>query len=81
MAIRKKFTKLGNSSALVIDRPIMDLLNMTSDTPVEITMGPDGKCLIVRAVEDEGENRKLFEEALKEGNKRYGGAMKKLASM
>jgi len=80
MAIIKKLTKVGNSSALLIDRPILDLLNIGNDTPVEITMGPDGKTLLIRAVVDEEENEKLFEEALKEGNKRYGKAMKKLAS-
>ncbi len=81
MAIIKKLTKLGNSSALVIDRPILDLLNMNNDTPVEITMGADGKSLIIRAVTDEEANRRNFKKAVKEGNKRYGGAMKKLASL
>ena len=79
MAIIKKLTKLGNSSALVIDRPIMELLNMSNDVPVEITMGADGKSLIVRAVSDEEGNRKQFEAALKQTNKRHGGALKKLA--
>ncbi|MCW5823244.1 MAG: AbrB/MazE/SpoVT family DNA-binding domain-containing protein [Cyanobacteria bacterium TGS_CYA1] len=75
----KRLTKLGNSSALVIDRPIMELLNMSCDVPVEITMGEDGKSLILRAVTDEQENHKKFEAALKQTNKRHGGAKKKLA--
>lgn len=81
MAIKKKLTKLGNSCAIVIDRPILDLLNMNSDSKVEITMGPDGKCLIIRAIEDENNDRRIFEEALQEGKQKYGGAMKKLAKM
>ncbi len=80
MAIIKKLTKLGNSSALVIDRPILELLNMSNDVPVEITMGADGKSLIIRAVCDEEDNRKKFEAALKQTNKRHGGALKKLAN-
>lgn len=79
MAIIKKLTKLGNSSALVIDRPIMELLNMSIDVPVEISMGTDGKSLIVRAISNEEGNRKQFEAALKQTNKRHGGALKKLA--
>jgi antitoxin component of MazEF toxin-antitoxin module len=80
MAIRKKLTKVGNSCALLIDRPILDLLDITDKTTVEITMGPDGKCLIVRPVEDDDKNRRLFEAAVKETKKQYGGAMKKLAA-
>jgi len=79
MAIIKKLTKLGNSSALVIDRPIMELLNMSTDVPVEISMGADGKSLIVRAISNEEGNRKQFEAALKKTNKRHEGALKKLA--
>src|SRR5689334_8805743 len=33
----KKLTKHGNSYALVIDKPIMDILNITDDTPLNIT--------------------------------------------
>lgn len=80
MAIFKRLTKLGNSSALVIDRPILDLLNMNNNAPVEITMGDDGKSLIIRAVLDEEGNKNLFEAALKETNKRHGTALKKLAT-
>ena len=79
MAIIKKLTKLGNSSALIIDRPIMELLNLSNDVSVEITLGADGKSLIVRAVPDEEDNRKQFEAALKQTNMRHGGALKKLA--
>jgi antitoxin MazE len=80
MAIVKKLTKIGNSSALVLDRPILALLGINNETPVEISIGEDGKSLVIRQVSDEPSNRKLFKQALKDGNKRYGGAMKKLAS-
>ena len=44
----KKLTKHGNSLALVIDRPILDLLKIDPDTPLEVTT--DGKQLIVAPV-------------------------------
>jgi len=37
----KRLTKHGNSMALVIDRPILELLNIDSETPLEIST--DGK--------------------------------------
>ncbi len=80
MAIVKKLTKIGNSSALVLDRPILGLLGINNETPVEISLGEDGKSLVIRQVSNEPSNRKLFKQALKEGNKRYAGAMKKLAN-
>ena len=42
----KKLTKHGNSSALVIERPIMELLKIDNETPLEITT--DGKRLIIQ---------------------------------
>ena len=45
----KKLVSHGNSAALIIDRPIMDLLNMDMSTPLEITT--DGKNLIISPVE------------------------------
>ena len=79
MAYRKKFTKLGNSAALVIDKPIMDLLGMDNKTSVEISLGPDGTSLVLRAVRDEEENSRRFEEARKESVRQHGEAYKKLA--
>ena len=79
MAYRKNFTKLGNSAALVIDKPIMDLLGMNSKTPVEISIGSDGRSLVLRPVQDEEENSRRFEEARKESIAQHGEAYKKLA--
>ena len=41
----KTLTKHGNSLALVIDKPILELLNIDADTPLSITT--DGKSLII----------------------------------
>ena len=72
----KKLTKHGNSLALVIDRPILDLLNIDTETPLDITT--DGQRLIV-APAGESKRRAKFQAAQRVAHKRYGRAFKKLA--
>lgn len=72
----KKLTKHGNSLALVIDRPILDLLKLDIDTPLEIST--DGKRLIVGALAPSA-RRKKFEAAQAEAHERFGRAFQKLA--
>ena len=42
----KKLTAVGNSLGLIIERPILDLLNIDKETPLEVRT--DGKALIIR---------------------------------
>jgi antitoxin component of MazEF toxin-antitoxin module len=72
----KKLTKHGNSLALVIDRPILDLLKIDVETPLEIST--DGQRLIV-APAAPSERRAKFEAAQQWAHKRYGKAFKRLA--
>lgn len=72
----KKLSKHGNSLALVIDRGVLDLLNIDADTPLEIST--DGEVLIVSPVQD-AKRRKKFEEALAKTNQKYGRMLKRLA--
>lgn len=72
----KKLSKHGNSLALVIDRPILDLLGIDSDTPLDIST--DGHRLIV-APAVKSERRQKFEAAQHSTHKRFGRAFKKLA--
>lgn len=72
----KRLTKHGNSLALVIDRGVLDLLEIDADTPLAVTT--DGKCLIVTPVRDP-EREKRFRAALEKINKRYGKALARLA--
>jgi antitoxin component of MazEF toxin-antitoxin module len=44
----KKLSAVGNSLGLNIERPILELLNITKDTPLEIKT--DGEALIIRPV-------------------------------
>jgi antitoxin component of MazEF toxin-antitoxin module len=42
----KKLTTVGNSLGLIIERPILELLDITKDTVLEIKT--DGEALIIR---------------------------------
>lgn len=46
----KKLSAVGNSLGLIIERPILELLNITKDTPLEIKT--DGEALIIRPVRE-----------------------------
>jgi antitoxin MazE len=72
----KNLTKHGNSYALVVEKPILELLHVTPDTPFEIMT--DGRCLVLTPVRDSEEEKK-FQNALEMVHKRFGRAMKRLA--
>jgi antitoxin MazE len=72
----KKLTKHGNSLALIIDRPVLDLLRINPDTPLDITT--DGQVLIVTPVRDKAHQQK-FTEALESANRNYGRVLRRLA--
>jgi antitoxin component of MazEF toxin-antitoxin module len=72
----KKLTKHGNSLALVIDKPVLDLLRIDQETPLDITT--DGKRLIVSPAKASA-RRKKFEAAQAWAHKKYGRAFRRLA--
>jgi antitoxin component of MazEF toxin-antitoxin module len=72
----KTLTKHGNSYAMVIDKPILELLHATPETPFEIIS--DGRSLVLTPVRD-AKDEKKFEDAVAMIHKRFGRAMKKLA--
>ncbi len=71
----KHLTNHGNSAALVIEKPIMDLLGITMKTPLEITT--DGRSLVISPV-SEGRGKK-FAKALKKVNQKHGRTLSRLA--
>ena len=75
----KTLTKHGNSYALVIDKPILDLLKIRPDTPLEIVT--DGKSLVVspERERDEDVNDDKFQEILDRINRRYAKVFQRLA--
>lgn len=74
--MKKTLTKHGNSYALIIDKPIMDLLRIQPETPLEIST--DGTALIVRPAVDR-EHRAKVDAAISESTQRYGDAFRRLA--
>lgn len=72
----KRLTKHGNSLALVIDRSVLDLLDISTDTPLSLTT--DGKVLVVAPVRD-AKRREVFRKALQAVNRRHHRALKRLA--
>jgi antitoxin MazE len=72
----KHLTIHGNSSALIIEKPILELLNITSDTPLEVST--DGRNLIVSPVQDHTREKRVIA-ALDKINKNHGKTLKALA--
>lgn len=72
----KRLTKHGNSLALVIDKPVLDLLKIGQDTPLDVTT--DGKRLIIAPAKGSS-RRKKFEEGQAWAHKNYSRAFKRLA--
>ncbi len=72
----KTLTKHGNSYALVIEKPILELLRVSPETSFEIVT--DGQCLVLTPVRDSADEKK-FQNALDMVHKRFGHAMKRLA--
>ena len=72
----KKLIKHGNSYALIIDKPIMELLHLTPETPLELTTHEG--TLIVTPLPPDSRQAKLTK-VMDEVNKQFGPAFKKLA--
>jgi antitoxin component of MazEF toxin-antitoxin module len=72
----KKLTKSGNSLALVIEKPLLEALEIDADTPLEVST--DGEVIVVAPVRDKRRTAKL-KAAVKEAHERYGGVFKRLA--
>jgi antitoxin component of MazEF toxin-antitoxin module len=71
----KKLIQHGNSVALVIDKPILDLLNVNIDTPLEIST--DGKNIIL-SPQSIPNNEQDILTSLEKINRKFGKALKKL---
>lgn len=71
----KTLTPHGNSVALIIDKPILELLNITVSTPLKIST--DGKSLIISPL-TEPNHEERFQAALKKVNANHGETLKKL---
>lgn len=73
----KNLTKHGNSYALIIDRPIMELLRIEPNTP--LSLETDGKSITIRPIEPGQERQHQLQDSLAKINGRYGKVLKKIA--
>jgi antitoxin component of MazEF toxin-antitoxin module len=73
----KTLARHGNSMALVIEKPILELIGAQPETIFDITT--DGKSLIITPVKTKKQSKKIMEEAEKIKEKYYD-VLKKLAS-
>jgi antitoxin MazE len=74
--ITKKLSKHGNSLALVMDRSILELLDIDEQTALNIST--DGRALVIVPAQDKRRNKR-FQDALTACNAQYGKALKRLA--
>lgn len=77
----KNLVKHGNSYALVIDKPILELLGISPDTPLEVST-TDGKSLRVTPASDLSptERQEVLDASLADINQRFAKTLKRLAS-
>jgi len=71
----KKLIQHGNSVALIIDKPIMEILNISNETIFKLST--DGKNLIL-SPQIEYEQDKNIMGSLEKINKKYGSVLKRL---
>ena len=71
----KRLIQHGNSAALIIDKPIMEMLNITNDTTFQLST--DGKNLILSPQVENCREKNIIH-SLEKINKKYGRILKRL---
>ena len=74
--MQKMLIKHGNSLALVIDKPILDMLQISAETPLELST--NGDQILVTPCRDKSRQKKLAA-SLKSINEKFGDDLRKLA--
>jgi antitoxin component of MazEF toxin-antitoxin module len=74
--MHKTLIRHGNSLALVIDKPILELLQITAETPLELTT--NGDSILISPIRDERRQRRL-KESLEKINDKFGDDLSRLA--
>ena len=72
----KKLIRHGNSAAIVLDKALLDVLNVQMDTPLEITT--DGKNIIISPQETTDAESTLLA-SLERINQKHNRTLRKLA--
>ena len=72
----KRLTRSGNSLALVIDKPLLEALDIDAETELELST--NGDVLVVTPVRDRRRTRRVTQ-LVAEAHERYGGVFRRLA--
>jgi antitoxin MazE len=72
----KTLIRYGNSLALVIDKPILEMLHISADTPLEVTVSGDS--LLVSPVRNKSRQEKM-RASLDKMNRKFGDDLRRLA--
>jgi antitoxin component of MazEF toxin-antitoxin module len=72
----KKLIKHGHSLALVIDKPVLEMLRISADTPLEMTT--DGDAILISPVRG-GPRQRRLDSAIRKINRKFGADLKRLA--
>ena len=80
--MKKKLSKYGNSLALILDKPILELLNIREETVLKITT--DGKTITITPIREQDKAKKIsddnkVQESFEKIMEKYAPALKKLA--
>ena len=71
----KKLIQHGNSAALIIDKPLMELLNITNETTLQLST--DGKNIILSPQNEKFQEKDILQ-SLEKINKKFGKVLKRL---
>jgi antitoxin component of MazEF toxin-antitoxin module len=72
----KTLIKHGNSLALVIDKPILEMLQISADTPLELST--NGDLIVITPVRD-ARRQQILRSSLKKINAKFGDDLRRLA--
>ena len=72
----KRLSRSGNSLALVIDRPLLEALEIDADTELELST--DGDVLVVTPIRDRKRSKRV-DEFVSEAHEQYGGVFRRLS--
>lgn len=74
----KNLSKVGNSYAVIIDRAAMDLIGITPDSQVEVSLAPNGGALMISPVSAD-DRRARVAAGSRRVVKKYDSVFRKLA--
>lgn len=73
----KHLQAVGNSSGIIIDKPILELLRITPDTKLDIST--DGERLIITPIRQEATRKNRLAQAQARTVANHGGTFRKLS--